>query len=732
MEHHGREEEAGAQSADIKVRKKKLRLRPEAVVVLLLLCTITVCCAAAIVVYQTPEDPLCERIEEDPCFVDDVFHIYNKKDYLRFMGYVNRARKKSEAGREDAVLSVDAALMADIDLAEGEGYPSGSSPYIRSPILSYAGTFEGNGHTIDWISEGSYGMFVRLEREAEVKNLTIRAEHIAYLTEEEDEALTDSGYGLGMICMANYGRIADCRVQGKIEGERSYVGGIAGINYGTIAGCVNLASVDALGTGEYGAGGIAGKNADTWTENDGDSDVKAVIQGCRNEGAVTGDWLAGGICAVNEGTDTEIVRCGNEGEISVRCQKVQPDLESELDENQREQWEVSMAGGIAGEMDSGLFLECYNTGRVSIQEEGNGATYGIAGGAWGNSEVRNCVSLSGAVTGRMRHENIMELSPREMEQWQADSEALSYVHNNWQFDLEEAKEKLGIIPLGVSQSVLTQEKEDVFLCSEFMIRAPKGFVIRTVSDYALCMEAGPGSDLAQRGDEAGDWQVWVLRLPDQQMAAMNRFLQTCGKLESIYAGAGVFDDADSSLPGALWLASLDDEQREADISGIWGCIEEPDWLHPLYFINGWDHHTWAVDGRYSFNLYKEELNAKFYVYVDPQDPESPRMDNIISLPVKSTPETGNEVRYLLLLTNGYSNYRPDLDFAREVLAGFYYLPYKRKVREGETLWSLAESYTGEAGRYPELAVYNGLEDEDRILEGQWLAVPEEWLAEEAP
>lgn len=730
MEYRGTQQEAQTEAVDIKAqRKNRFRLRPEAVIILLLLCTISACSVAAIVICRAPEDPLCENIEEDPCFEEGVFYIYNKKDYLRFMGYVNRARKEGDGNERNGGLSVDASLMADLDLAQEKGYHADSNPYIRSPILCYAGTFEGNGHTIAWMREGSYGMFARLERGAEVKNLTIRADHIAYLTEKDEEGLTDSGYGIGILCMANYGHITGCQVQGRIEGAKSYVGGIAGINYGTIENCVSLAAVAAIGTGEYGAGGIAGKNADTWTESDGDTDVKAVIQDCRNQGTVTGDWLAGGICAVNEGTQTEILRCGNEGEISVRCQKVQP----YADEEQKERWEVSMAGGITGETNSGLFLECYNTGKVFIQEEGNGATYGIAGGAWGNTIVQNCVSLSEMVTGRMRHENIMELSSQEMEQWQADSQAFSYVHNNWQFDLEEAKEKLGIMPLGVSQAALTKEREGVFLCREFLLRAPEGFAIHTVSEYALCMEAKPGGDIPERyGDEAKDWQVWVLRLPDGQVAEMNRFLDKTDRLESIYAGAAMFDKEESSLPGALWLASLDDTQQEEDIAEIWGCIEGRNWLRPLYFINGWDHHTWTADGRFSFNLYKEQLNAKFYVYVDQEDPESPRMDNIVSLPVKSSPETGNEVRYLLLITNGYSNYRPDLDFAREVLAGFYYLPYERKVRWGDTLWSLAESYTGEAGRYQELATYNGLEDTHLILEGQWLAVPEDWLVEKAP
>ncbi len=725
------EHKVSAKHPETKPHKRdKKRLGSEGIILLLLLFALIACCGTAVAVYRMQEDPLCERIEEDPCFQEGVFYINNKKDYLRFSGYVNRAWKESETDERDGAVAIDAVLTADLDLEEETGYRLNDHPYIKRPILRYNGTFDGNGHTIRWNVDAGYGMFACLLRGAEIRNLTVQADHIAFLPADGDGGLADSGYGIGILCMANYGSITGCQVQGRVEGEKSYIGGIAGINYGTIKDCVNRASVDAMGVGEYGAGGITGKNEDTWTESDQDEEIKAAIYGCTNLGTVTGDWLAGGICSVNSGGNTEIRQCGNEGEISVRYQSVQPYLENAYDENLSDRWEEAMAGGIAGKMDSGLFSECYNTGRISIQEEGNGGTYGIAGSAFGNSEVLNCVSLEGMATGHMRHENIMELSAAEMERWQADPASFPYVHNNWQFDLEEAKDKLGIVPLGITRSFPENGKEHVYLCDAFVLRAPQGFIIREVSEYALCVEAREGAALSScYGEDAAGWQVWILRLPDEEVGNMNRFLQKTEKLESIYAGAGAFDSADSSLPGAFWLSSLDDEETESDISRIWGCMEEPNWLRPLYFINWWDHHTWKTEGRYSLNLYKEELNAKHYVFVDKEDRESLRMDNIISLPVKSSVETGNEVPFLLLFTDRNSNYRPDTEFAREVLAGFSYLPFVHRTEPGDTLWDLAKSYTGEGARYPELAVYNGLEEADRILEGQYLQVPEMWLAE---
>ena len=78
---------------------------------------------------QVLEDPLCASIEEDPCYVDGVFEIYNARDYLRFAGYMNRAAK--EEPDYEAATAVDARLMADLNMEEDERYRLKNHPYIR-------------------------------------------------------------------------------------------------------------------------------------------------------------------------------------------------------------------------------------------------------------------------------------------------------------------------------------------------------------------------------------------------------------------------------------------------------------------------------------------------------------------------------------------------------------------------------------------------------------------------
>lgn len=695
-------------------------------------------------------DPLYETIEEDPSYRDGVFYIYDLKDYQRFDGYVNRIWQqiKAQGGDEDidnvkgglAGPDIPAVLMADIDIRTDKGYGGLRHEYIRQGIMCYNGDFDGNGHTIVWYDGSRNGMFVRLDRQARIHDLKFQGE--LYDPDEYTWGYGDGDIGLGMICMVNYGMIENCETSGYIEGNCA-VGGIAGQNYGVIENCTNRAKVKCLRVGMFGAGGIAGESRYMKSHEDGDATVEAVITDCINYGEITGTWLAGGICAEARGNGCQIKGCGNEGAVYVLHQEVQPyrdDPRYAGDDYQymRERFEEAGVGGIAGELNAGHLIECYNTGTISNLEDGMGAAYGIAGGAFGNSEVLNCVSLVGTVADHMRHENIMELTEEEMEIWQNDHGAFPYIHNNWQFNLDEAIEKLHLAPLGIEESPETKNDDSVYLCEDFCLRAPEGFAIREISDYALCIEAKENfSATASRsiyGTDARPYQIWILRPSPEEEKAMNGFLEQTEDLNSIFSYGQKYKmgEGNSSLKIALWLSSLDDEELEADISRIWDRMDGLDWLHPLFFYNWWDHHTWQnYDGglwRSSLNFYKEEMNAVYYTYVKNDETQSLRLDNIISMPVKEDFDGNREVRYLLLFTNKESNYRPDLSFAKSVMENcFIYLPYEVQVGRGDTLSELSQRYMGSPLYYKQLQEYNGIENADLILEGTILSLPEEWL-----
>lgn len=622
------------------------------------------------------KDPLCASMEEDPCYKDGIFEIYNARDYLRFAGYLNRLRKENPDN--EAATAVDARLMTDLDMQEEERYHLKDHPYIRQAILNYNGIFEGNGHTITWIDDAGNGMFVCIERQGEVRNLIFEAPSLVW---EMDE------YGVGMLCMVNYGTIRNCETRGRVEGTECYTGGIAGINRGFIVNCVNRAEVVVESLGDYGAGGIAGLSKCQVLDGESEEDpIVPEIQNCVNYGKICGTWEAGGICAYNDCAD--IYECGNEGEVSVQYQKgyIYPE-EPDWYENAR-------AGGICGRMGWNNLKDCYNKGNVSILEDGVEDTYAIAGDTlfWIHT-VSGCVSLKGTAKGSMRHESVAELEPEELERWITDHGSVSSVGNNWEFDLEEAREKLPLVPLGVTESGLTAGREDVYLCEEFCLRGQPGYSVHRVSPYALCVEQD--EEEGPEG-ETSKMQVWLLRI-QEDLTEIEDYLDEHGNF-------------------------VKDTGHE-----VWLGIEGSHWLHPgpsykddvhvrtIISENSRQPGTWLVH-------YRDDMLAHAAVWDG-----NGMIDNVAALPVQYSKEEGYKAEWLMVFTNKGDNYRPSLFETDEFLKDFTWLPCERRVERGDCLYKLAEEYTGDGNRYPELAAVNELEDQGMLMPGQTLKIPDEWL-----
>lgn len=118
-------------------------------------------------------------------------------------------------------------------------------------IPSFAGLFDGNGHTIsDFYLTGTLtpsGLFGKLQATGIIKNLTVSGTVIP----------NGDGKFVGGIVGENYGTMIDCIFTGNVVGT-SNTGGIAGINAltGKITGC----EVSGLIIGTDMTGGIAGCN----------------------------------------------------------------------------------------------------------------------------------------------------------------------------------------------------------------------------------------------------------------------------------------------------------------------------------------------------------------------------------------------------------------------------------------------------------------------------------------
>ncbi len=219
-----------------------------------------------------------------------------------------------------------------------------------SPIPVFAGTFDGNGHGIIGLSLNSagsgLGLFRYVQENAVVKNLHVQG------------SLSPSGSGIN-------------------------IGGIAGVNRGTIENCYfdgHITAIEALG-------GIAGYNEAT-----------GIIRSCENKAVLTGNLKTGGITGLNEGL---IELCINEGEVNTKAPKTEGASDSQpalgtldLEENLRVE-RVNDAGGIAG-LSSGTIRQCTNRAAVGYPHMGYNLG-GIAGRQSGL--IDNCVNY-GKVQGR--------------------------------------------------------------------------------------------------------------------------------------------------------------------------------------------------------------------------------------------------------------------------------------------------------------------------------------------
>ena len=222
-----------------------------------------------------------------------------------------------------------------------------------APIPYFAGSFDGQGHTISGLNiTGSYspaGLFAYVSDEATISNLKVAG------------VVTPSG-------------------------EREAIGGIVGENAGRIIGCEFSGIVSA----KTSVGGIAGKNL-TYGE----------IYECHSDGNITGENMTGGIVGENAGS---AVSCKSEASVNTAIVDHSLSLD-ELSigtvvdlENFSLLNAVNVAtdtGGIAG-FSSGMLLSCQNSGEVGYEHIGYNVG-GIAGRSSGY--ISNCQN-DGKINGR--------------------------------------------------------------------------------------------------------------------------------------------------------------------------------------------------------------------------------------------------------------------------------------------------------------------------------------------
>ena len=184
-------------------------------------------------------------------------------------------------------------------------------------------------------------------------------------------------YCAGGLAGINYGTVSSCYANSIISGTGSYNGGLIGDNQGTITDCFATGTVD----GGY-SGGLVGSNSGT-------------ISGCYASGAVSDFWSNGGLVGVNGGTITDCFATGIVNGTGDSVGGLVADNYGTI----RACFSTGAVsgtgndvGGLVGRND-GPITACYATGAVSGTGDGIG---GLVGNNW-NGTIDACYAI-GAVS----------------------------------------------------------------------------------------------------------------------------------------------------------------------------------------------------------------------------------------------------------------------------------------------------------------------------------------------
>jgi hypothetical protein len=268
-------------------------------------------------------------------------------------------------------------LMCNLNLS--------GTTYTQAPIAgsweSFAGFFDGNGHTISNLAitpstqYDNVGLFGNVSSGGQIRNLGV-----------ENVNLTGAYYSyVGGLAGYNGGSLTSCYATGSVDGI-SHVGGLVGYNEeGVLNSCYASVSVN----GEQEVGGLVGTNVGalitlchaTGSVSGtgsyvgglvGESYGGSTISRCYSTGSVTGTGEVGGLAGYNGGSLTSCYATGNITGTG------------------------SEFGGLAG-YNSGVLTSCYASGSVSVAGTYSAYAGGLVGWNPGGI-ISNCYSI-GSVSG---------------------------------------------------------------------------------------------------------------------------------------------------------------------------------------------------------------------------------------------------------------------------------------------------------------------------------------------
>ena len=237
-----------------------------------------------------------------------------------------------------------------------------------TPIPTFSGSFQGNGHTISGLtltgSGNVRGLFRYIQNGATVQDLTVMG--TIHPNGHQDD--------LGLLAGSNAGRILNCIASGTVMGDNR-IGGLVGIN-----------------------------------------EVGGELVGCTFSGSITGKHSTAGVVGENRGT---LTRCSNSGSINTQDLEDDPktDYTNLAQMNSMENVPAyTDVGGVAG-YSKGTIQSCSNSGTVGYDQIGYNIG-GIAGRSIG--WLDGCVN-TGSGSGRKDVGGIVgQLEPEVLQTFSED------------------------------------------------------------------------------------------------------------------------------------------------------------------------------------------------------------------------------------------------------------------------------------------------------------------------
>ena len=420
------------------------------------------------------------------------------------------------------------------------------------PIPYFAGSLQGNGHTVRGLrvtQTGSrMGLFRRTGPQAVIQRLNAAGEVHPSGTQS----------AVGGLVGENGGTIISCSFSGEVSGIAD-VGGLVGRN--TPSGYLSDCSFGGSVTGEHQVGGIAGKN-------------EGSLVNCRNSGAVNtvevtpvgelhfdlsalsqDDFLnlsnIGGVTGENLGA---VLRCRNDAEVGYRMDGYN-------------------VGGIAGKS-AGFLQSCENSGSI----RGRRDVGGICGqlipyATWDLSEGR-LDDLAGSVRGLQALLNVLTADSAEA------SGAVTEELLQMQADTAAALDSL-------SRMLDEYEQSDQNIIDSIWFDPETGeisydasaisFADRTELNEALINLEGQGMVLAQQAGGAFGVIAYDLgRVSDQMAIVFDKLLSTVdsmGTLESQtvdLSATETYDHSEGAIESCISRGAVSAENHAGGIVGTVG------------------------------------------------------------------------------------------------------------------------------------------------------------------